>query len=206
MVKKGYFIAPGRKRINPVLLAAIALAMAGCSYSSESRFSLAPQPPVFDPAAVHAVSPEPPRLMAFTGQAIPFPSHIKLSDAGMPMQDPVPVREGRALATSPNEKKCSIKDRFDRSALIAYQWDQNRVGLRVKGINMEDRGISEIKLEYKLKLQPEKTRKEKCRYEASWQGVVGSSYNEMFLRKENTVWGQIDDIGDDVEDALSKLF
>lgn len=204
-MKKGYFIAPGRKRINPVFLAAILLAMAGCTHPEEPQFSLAPPPPVFDPNAVETVS-DAPNLMAFTGHAIPFPSHIPLSDAATPAQNIDNPADKTALRTSEEEKKCSIKDRFDRKSLLAYQWGQNRVGLNIKGISMTEQNINAVKLEYKLRLSPEKTRKEKCRYESGWQGLIGSGYNEMFLRQDNTVWHQLDEIADDADDALGKLF
>jgi hypothetical protein len=206
VVKQGYFIAPGQKRINPVLLAATMLALAGCSHSDESaQFSLAPPPPVFDPNAVVMETAGPPHLMAFTGQAIPFPSNITLSDSGMPGEDDYAQRMG-LTSSQAEEKGCRIKDRIDRDAIIAYQWDQNRIALNVKGINMDSDGIEAVKLEYKLKLQPNKNHKERCKYQSNWQGIVGSGYNEMFVREENTIWGQIRDVKGQVSDALDKLF
>jgi hypothetical protein len=206
VTEKEFFLAPDRKRINPVLSAIVALVLAGCSHSTESaQFSMAPPPPAFDPAAEAQFGP--PHITAFSGQSIAFPSTITLSDTGMPGQDAEYYAQRAALTSSTAEtKKCSIKDRFDRDALVAYQWRQNRLGLRVKGINMEDQGIEEIKFEYKLRLQPHKTRKERCRYESGWQGLIGSGYNEMFLREKDTIWNQLDDITNQAEDAFDKLF
>lgn len=144
--------------------------------------------------------------MAFSGQPIPFPSNIKLSDAGMPMQESIGFNERASLKVEGGEKKCRIQDRIDRSALIAYQWDNSRVGLDVDGLNMTGGGLEGVMVEYKMRLQPYKTRKEKCRYESGWQGMVGSGYNEMFMREENTIWNQMDEIVNDAEDALDKLF
>lgn len=205
MTEKGIFPAHGRKRLNPVLLAILALAMSGCSHSGESQFSLAPAPPKFDPAAQSRYE-ETAHLRAFTGHAIPLPSHIKLSDAGMPMQESLSVGERAALKAEDSGKKCRIQDRIDRKAVIAYQWDDSRLSLDVDGLNMSSTEIEAVKLEYKMRLQPYKTRKEKCRYESGWQGIVGSSYNEMFLRKENTIWNQMDELVNEADDALDKLF
>ncbi len=117
---KGFFVAPGQKRINPVLLAALALALAGCSHSNESaQFSLAPPPPVFDPAAPAQIYC-PAHIMAFSGQPIQFPSNIALTDTGMPGQEPDYFAQRAALSTETPEKGCSASDRIDRDALIAY--------------------------------------------------------------------------------------
>lgn len=205
MVEKGFFIAPGRKRINPVLLAAIALAMAGCSHSNESDYALAPAPPAFDASAPYETAG--PHLRAFTGQPIPFPAHIKLSETTTPADESLYTGTKAALRTEQSSKKCSIKDRIDRDDLIAYQWGgRNRIGLDVDGINMRSTELEGFKLQYTLRLQPHKTRKEKCRYESGWQGMIGSGYNEMFLRQEDTIWMQIDKIKNDAEDAIDKLF
>lgn len=205
--EKLFSLAPGLKRINPVLIAAIALALAGCSHSDESaQFSMAPPPPAFD--LVSDAQPYgPPHIMAFSGQPVVFPSNITLSDVGMPGQDAEYYAQQTALRESTTEnKKCSIKDRIDRDAVLAYQWGQNRVGLRVRGLNIGGEGIDQVKLEYKLRLQPHKTRKEKCRYESNWQGVIGTSYNEMFVREKDTVWDQIDEFTGQAEDAFDKIF
>ncbi len=144
--------------------------------------------------------------MAFTGQPIMFPSHIKLSDAGMSGQEGFHPETKTALRAEQTSKKCSIKDRIDRDDLIAYQWGRSRLGVDVDGINMSSTELESIKFQYTLRLQAHKTRKEKCRYESGWQGMIGSGYNEMFIRQDDTIWDQIDKIKDDAEDAIDKLF
>lgn len=83
---------------------------------------------------------------------------------------------------------CNIQDRFDRNALIAYEWGQNtqnRLGLDVDGIGWGGGEIEQVKLQYTFRLQPERPKKMGCRYTSGWQGMVGSGYNEMFMRPEN---------------------
>lgn len=166
---------------------------------------MAPPPPTFDVNATYEPG-VPSRLMAFNGQAIPFPSHISLTDhAGMPLSQDA-LGSKAALKTEPQAKKCRIQDRFDRDQLIAYQWNGvNRLGLDVDGISLGSSELEGVKVQYTLKLQNHKTRKEKCRYDSHWQGMLGSAYNEFYLRKENTVWQQLDDITDDAEEAWDKL-
>lgn len=97
----------------------------------------------------------------------------------------------KSLTTETEGKECRLKDRFDRKAVLAYEWDRSRVSLDVNGLGFGWDGFSdveEIKLEYRLRLQPEKPPREKCRYASHWQGIVGSGYNEFFVREENTVW------------------
>ncbi len=167
---------------------------------------MAPAPPAFDPSAPYEPA-QPTRLMAFTGQPIPFPSHIPLSDPGLTQPGGTTYAQRTALkAEGESGKGCRIQDRFDRGAVVAYQWGDNRISLDVDGLSLSSQEIEAVKFEYKLKLQPQKTRKEKCRYESAWQGMAGSGYNELFKRKENTIWNQLEKIGDDAEDALDKLF
>ncbi len=89
---------------------------------------------------------------------------------------------------------CRIKDRFDRKALIAYEWGRSRVSVDVDGINLSGGGDRGVFLAYKLRLQPEKTKAQRCRYNSNWQGLIGSGYHELVLREENTVWSEIKEI------------
>ncbi|MCD8496652.1 MAG: hypothetical protein LRZ85_00305 [Alphaproteobacteria bacterium] len=97
---------------------------------------------------------------------------------------------------------CNIKDRFDRTETIAYQWGRNRVGFTYDTSGTSFEGAF---LRYRLKFQPHKTSKERCRYNASWQGLLGSSYNEFFLRENNTVWDDMKVLRLDAESRLDTL-
>lgn len=96
---------------------------------------------------------------------------------------------------------CSIKDRFDRTETIAYQWGQNRIGFTHFGGINPDGGY----LRYRLKFQPQQTSKERCRYKSSWQGLAGSAYNELYLRENNTVWDDLKVLRLDAESRLDTL-
>lgn len=99
-----------------------------------------------------------------------------------------------AMRKKTEEKECRLKDRFDRKALLAYEWSRSRVALDVDGFNVGWDGVSEfesVKLEYRLRLQPEQTPREKCRYESRWQGALGSGYNEFFRREDGAVWQEL---------------
>lgn len=96
---------------------------------------------------------------------------------------------------------CNIKDRFDRTETIAYQWGQNRIGFTHFGGINPDGGY----LRYKLKFQPHQTSKERCKYKSSWQGLVGSTYNELYMRENNTVWDDVKEIRLEGESRLDTL-
>lgn len=87
-----------------------------------------------------------------------------------------------------NKNDCALAERFDHQALLAYQWGRNRVGLNVDRVSIDGGEVigsdlaEEVKMTYRIKLQNKKGRAEKCRYNSSWQGVIGSSYNEFYLR------------------------
>ncbi|MFP4313680.1 MAG: hypothetical protein ACLFR0_05065 [Alphaproteobacteria bacterium] len=93
---------------------------------------------------------------------------------------------------------CHIKDRFDRKAVLAYQWGRNLLGLDVDGIGFDSTEIENIKMTYRLKLQPHLSKKESCRYKSSWQGLIGSSYNEFYKRENDTVLERLDALHDEV--------
>jgi len=105
--------------------------------------------------------------------------HVQNNDA--------PVVDALSYKNSAREEKpknCSIKDRIDRDALIAYEWKRNRLSMDVDGVGGGDMGMI---MTYKIRLQPEKTKKQKCRYNSSWQGMIGSGYNELMVREDDTL-------------------
>ncbi len=93
---------------------------------------------------------------------------------------------------------CSIRDRFDNSALVAWRFNDNRsrVGLKLKmdGPSLSDPGNFEFKavtIRFTHQLQKTPHKKERCLYAAPLQGVVGSLYNELYVREDNTVWQEL---------------
>lgn len=97
---------------------------------------------------------------------------------------------------------CRIKDRFDRTETIAYQWRQNRIGFTADMSGAELKGAF---LRYRLKLQPYQTTKERCQYKSAWQGTLGSGYNEFFLRETDTVWEDLKALRLDAQSRLDTL-
>lgn len=94
------------------------------------------------------------------------------------------------LNANSSPSSCSTKDRFDRKDLVAYKWGstgENRLGFDVDGIGLRSANLDQVKLTYSLRLQPEKKKHERCLYQSSWQGMVGSGYNELFVRENDTV-------------------
>jgi hypothetical protein len=89
---------------------------------------------------------------------------------------------------------CSIRDRFDRKATLAYNFSDEQselaFNLNARGptfdnpTRMEFRG-AEIRFTYKM--QKYKTPKERCLYASPFQGLIGSVYNEFSQRKHDTV-------------------
>lgn len=101
--------------------------------------------------------------------------------------------EARAVTTLAM-RGCSIKDRFDRSSTLAYNFsegqDRLELNVKAKGPSLTNPGRFEfngIGIRFTHKFQNIKTPKERCRYESPFQGLVGSAYNEFYLRKDDTV-------------------
>lgn len=89
---------------------------------------------------------------------------------------------------------CSIKDRFDREATIAYNFadGQSRIALdlNARGPTLSNPGRMEFKgiqMRFTYKMQKYQKPKERCLYASPVQGLIGSLYNEFSLRENDTV-------------------
>lgn len=110
---------------------------------------------------------------------------------GVVRHSSVMAETGDALSLNGSKKEksnCRWKDRLDRDAVVAYEWSRNRLSMDVDGVNMSGDGEYGVYVEYRLRFQPEKKKKERCRYKSAWQGMVGTGYHEFFVREEDTVW------------------
>lgn len=178
------------------------LTLSGCVTSSNPA-PLAPVPPI---ANHNSIEDQDAPLYAAHYFA-PQQDYMKLDQAVEAIREqPLDAEEVLALKGESDSKSgCRLKDRFDRKALIAYEWSRNRMALDVDGI-VGGSGDSGMRLEYKVRLQPEKTKKQKCRYNARWQGLLGSGYNEFIVRKDDTVWTEIRQKRSEGVEFISSLF
>ena len=204
-VKHGCF-APHVKAVNEksrrfLLLTLATIALGGC-VTTDNTSPLAPSPPEVGTsisqhndialASANAFAPQSLQTVTFlNGNAQTLvPQQSGPVDIGL---DPMLYSDG-PLALSDDEKpeKCMIHHRFDRDSVLAYEWDRKRLDFDVDGLNMDGDGIDAVKLEYTLYLQPKKKDKRShCRYKSQWQGLIGTGYNEFFIRKEDTFWDEI---------------
>ena len=76
----------------------------------------------------------------------------------------------------------------------------------VDGVSFGGSGERAMRVEYKLRLQPEKTKKQKCRYSSQWQGLVGSGYNELIVRESDTVWDEVKNLRREVTQYVENVF
>lgn len=183
------------------ILSVSLLTLSGC-VTSEKSVALAPNPPEhrflqpetsasLDPSQIYDNSLETPVVHA-------------AADAATSLTYAPP--EAVAVSLSPEKigGGCSIQDRFDRKALIAYEWDRSRLSMDVDGIGGGK--LDEVRLEYKIRLQPEKPKKLKCRYPSKWQGLVGSGYNELVERKDDTVFEEVRELKKKANPYLERFF
>ncbi len=128
------------------------------------------------------------------------------SDVYRPFQDSSPADISRnkmdaAQGFDPLEaalpKGCSLRDRFDRNAALAWNFKDNQsrlaLNMNIDGLGFSGAEIDKVMLKFHYKFQPIKNKKERCRYPSGFQGLVGSGYNEFFLRKNNTVMQELRD-------------
>jgi hypothetical protein len=107
---------------------------------------------------------------------------------------------GAPTFTEAGADGCSIGDRFDHRATLAYNFDERHqlaLNMRVND-DSGSMGVSRAVVVFRYKFPAAKASRTeqkhaKCRYDSHWQGLVGSTYNELFLRDHNSLWGQIKD-------------
>jgi hypothetical protein len=94
---------------------------------------------------------------------------------------------------------CNLGDRFDSGAALAYNFDdrQSRLALHLSmdGPSFSDPSrlqVNSVMLRYTHQFsKPPQSKREKCRFQSNFQGVVGSIYNEVFVRNNYTVWKEL---------------
>ena len=207
------FVNTNSKPLILVTILIIALASTGCvSSGKNTSLSLAPAPPKRAVADFYTVKPERAKLAAAPSFSTLADNTGYIREGGKnddniiasnvpgitplytAMQNDITGHNQDTdykIYVSPNKKsgdKCKIKYRFDRKEVLAYEWGRNRLGFDVGGVKLGGGGINSVKIRYRLRIHPEKTKKEKCRYPSHWQGLIGSGYNEIFLRDEDNIW------------------
>lgn len=116
--------------------------------------------------------------------------------------DPQTAERLEQLGLSEDQSKalgCKIGDRFDRTTTLAYNFKDNQsqlaLKLSVEGPRFSDPGRLEFNsaiIRYTHKFsKPLAGRKERCRFQSSFQGLLGSAYNELFVRNTYTVWKEL---------------
>lgn len=168
--------------------------VSGCATDSRHH-ALAPPPPAFNPADAALAMTRPAQMNDMTPAsmeglaAAPFADSTTLSDAE--------ISAALGARRKAFVSDCSIGDRFDRDTTLAYNFKdgQSRLGLDIDGLSYDSLEIEAVKLEFRYRFSSGKTKKEKCRYESGFQGLVGSSYNEFVRREHNTIWNDIEDRG-----------
>ncbi|MBI1301822.1 MAG: hypothetical protein GC137_09230 [Alphaproteobacteria bacterium] len=199
-VKKKLFTPTKKnKSLMQVFLLLTALGLPGCLGAGKVQ-PLAPLPPAIDLASYENQKKSQDNMT--TDHSI-ITVH-QASEDGL-MQEVVDIKDAPKTAVV-EEKKCNLKDRFDRDAFLAYEWDRSRLSMDVDGINTSGDGNMGIKIEYRLRFQKWKNKKERCRYDSQWQGLVGSGYNEMFRREDNTMWGEINKIRKKASEFVDEAF
>ncbi len=199
----------GQEKLYRLLLIATfsSLILPGC-VTSDTSAPLAPQPP-----EINITSIEDPRVTPhyFTDAAALDPvvttTTVPDEDTGLQKRaDAISSEAERVVRASVAKDKCRVQDRFDRKAVLAYEWGYERIGLDVDGVSFDGGDDSGVRLQYTMNLQRKKNGKQKCRYSSKWQGLVGSGYNEMFVRQDDTVWEDLRDIRKDVSDYVNDRF
>jgi hypothetical protein len=116
--------------------------------------------------------------------------------------DPKSLDTPEKMGLSESQSKamgCNIGDRFDRGAALVYNFKDNQTRLALH-LNMNGPSFSDpSNLEFKSVMvrfthkfsKPLERKRDKCRIQSSFQGIIGSAYNELFIRNNYTVWQEL---------------
>ena len=181
-----------QSRMRNLLICGAALALCGCQ-AHQSGF--APPPPQLFLSGVVSNGQEY-DLADVQGLANIAPA------AGPSVSAATAIDHGHRANTKQDISGCSMKERFDRRDLIAYQWGDNRIGFDVDGIGYDSMEIEEVKLTYRLRLQPIADRKEKCRRGGNWHGMAGTGYAEIVRHDGDAVLKEWRKLRRDMDDYL----
>lgn len=81
-------------------------------------------------------------------------------------------------------ERCRLKDRFDRTSVISFQFGNGvGVGIERGSLRMGSHRPQETRVMVTWRIGAQ-TKGERCRVQAPVQGLVGSVYNEIFLREK----------------------
>ena len=153
----------------------------------------APKPPEFHSASASSLAEDLANISPAAGSTMAG----ELDRAHM-------ATSGQILAMKAEQARanCRFKDRFDRDDLIAYEWGQNRLGLDVDGIGYDSMELEEVKLTFSMNLQPIKSKKQLCRRDTSWQGMIGSGYNELIVHDGAVIEQKYNELRSEIDDRI----
>ncbi|PCK00448.1 MAG: hypothetical protein COA45_01325 [Zetaproteobacteria bacterium] len=211
---KTWFLIPsdcfkGQESFNKLILSISLLALSGCVTTGKSE-PLAPSPPSVASSSFSAqqshIPYQPHYFSAPMQVALLRVDTAPITESSLGVPPEINAEYLPLKGASSSSSKCGIKDRFDRKAILAYEWGRSRLALDVDGLNLSGGSERAIRLEYKMRFQPEKTKKQRCRYSSSWQGLIGSGYHELFVREEDTVWEEAKDVKRSVMQYVNRVF
>lgn len=110
------------------------------------------------------------------------------------------------LGLSKNESKalgCDIGDRFDNGAALAYNFSDQKsqlsLHLSVDGPSFSDPGnleFNSVLVRFTHKFQkPSKSEANNCLFPSHVQGILGSAFNEVFVRDNYTILDELKERG-----------
>lgn len=110
------------------------------------------------------------------------------------------------LGLSKNESKalgCDIGDRFDNGAALAYNFANQKsrlsLHLSVDGPSFSNPGnleFNSVLVRFTHKFQkPSKSEANNCLFPSKVQGILGSAFNEVFIRDNYTILDELKDRG-----------
>lgn len=218
MVNNETFTATGYKKSTKELfskrlfLVFSILTLSGC-LSSGSSLPLAPSPPEYHhftstdhgSSEIHMLSEGDNYIPDYAAAVTAVAGSGALVDA-RPTDQIDGVVQVKSLSSTKIER-CSLRDRFDRKVLLAYEWDRSRLSMDVDGVNMNSMGEDmAVRFEFKMRLQRGVKKVRKCRSKSQWQGMIGTGYHELIEREENTVWDEIRFLKKDVVKKIKDVF
>ena len=174
--------------IVPVMLLTACLGSGG-RYNSASA-----PPPSFTPTNYQSTGVDAGSIMQ--AQTLPIETRQAMTDAQKAAFSSG-TGAGAGGVKEEYSSNCSMGDRFDRKETLAYNFSDNQTRLGLKVSTSGATAFKGFKLQLTYKFDKPGHTSKKCKFSSPYQGLVGSAYNELFLRQKDTIWNDLSDRGAD---------
>jgi hypothetical protein len=187
---------PGTKKDYVlVMITGALMALTACGGRAVITPNLAPPPPVIAALDMAGAQTPPPLSGDVSGDIFGAAQHTGHQLPPLTMADTAafhPLQMAPTTTGGENLAGCSLRDRFDRSAALAYHFKDNQNVLGLK-LGISGPAVNRAMFRFTHHFQDKKVKKAHCRKQGPWQGLIPTGVHELAVRDQQTIWQALRD-------------